>query len=230
MNYTLNIIIYQCVARCPSNTYKNSTLFCVNATSCPANTYGDPLSGDCVANCPNTVSVKTYSDRNPNVKLCVYVCPANFYQQDIADNYTCVSACLTNYFIDFFTYACVQNCPNATYSYDYGNNGVCLTSCPNSFYADPLLNACKSTCTGGRFRDATNNFCVLLCPPGYFGDVTAGYICNAVCSVSTEFGNPVSRLCVNKTSCPSPYLYADGFSRQCVTLCPQSQNTYGSPT
>ena len=35
VNYTLNLIINQCVARCPSNTYKNSTSYCVNATNCP---------------------------------------------------------------------------------------------------------------------------------------------------------------------------------------------------
>ena len=40
----------------------------------------------------------------------------------------------------------------------------------------------------------------------------------------------MTRLCVNQSSCPSPYLYADNFSRQCVTNCPQSQNTFGDIT
>lgn len=30
-----------------------------------------------------------------------------------------------------------------------------------------------------------------------------------------------------KSNCPSPYIYADDFSRQCVTMCPASQNTWG---
>lgn len=109
-------------------------------------------------------------------------------------------------------------------------NGSCVTSCPNGYYADNLLNSCNTTCSGGRFRDGTSNFCVIQCPPGYFGDVTANYICNKVCSITTEYGNPVTRLCVNKSSCSNPYVYADNFSRQCVTLCPQSQNTFGSIT
>lgn len=89
---------------------------------------------------------------------------------------------------------------------------------------------CNSTCNGGYFRDPTNNYCVAQCSPGYFGDVSGGYICVLTCSVTTEYGNPVSRLCVVKNSCPSPYSYADDYSRQCVTQCPESQGTFGDLT
>lgn len=53
VNFTLNVVQYQCVARCPANTFLNSTNFCVNATTCPASTYGSPFTGTCVSDCPN---------------------------------------------------------------------------------------------------------------------------------------------------------------------------------
>lgn len=37
----------------------------------------------------------------------------------------------------------------------------------------------------------------------------------------------MNRICITKNNCPSPYIYADDFSRQCVTKCPASQNTFG---
>lgn len=74
---------------------------------------------------------------------------------------------------------------------------------------------------------------MVQCPPGYFGDITgdgtvAGtYICKKVCTQVTEYGNPLTRVCVVKANCQNPYIYADDFSRQCVTKCPASQNTWG---
>ncbi len=74
---------------------------------------------------------------------------------------------------------------------------------------------------------------MVQCPPGYFGDIngngtaTFTYICKKVCALATQYGNPLTRLCVLKTGCPSPYIYADDFLRQCVTKCPASQNTFG---
>jgi len=168
-----------------------------------------------------------FADTNPNVKLCVYICPKNFYRQNLTSNRTCVSQCLANYFIDYINLICVSTCPNGSYAYV---NGTCLTNCPGGFYADANLRICNTTCASGNFRDVVNNFCVVQCPPGYFGDITGGYICVKTCSVSTQYANPVTRLCVVKTSCTSPYIYADDFSRQCVTLCPQSQSTFGDST
>jgi hypothetical protein len=224
VNYTLNVVLYQCVAQCPKNTYLNSTNFCVNATACPSGYYGDPLNGVCTNDCPGNLTTQMFADTNPNVKLCVYICPPGFYRQNMTANRTCVSACLANYYIDYINLICVGTCPAGTYAY---LNGTCLTHCPTNFYADSTLHTCDSTCTGGKFRDVVNNFCVVQCPPGYFGDATGGYICRTTCSIVTEYGNPVSRLCVTKANCPSPYIYADDYSRQCVTQCPQSQNTYG---
>jgi hypothetical protein len=165
-----------------------------------------------------------FADTNPNVKLCVYFCPANFYRQNISNNYTCVSSCLTNFFIDFINSICVQRCPDGTYSY---LDGKCVNACPSSFFADKYTNKCDTSCTNSTFKDSTSNFCVSKCPPGYFGDITGGYNCASVCSVSTEYGDPVQRLCVVKASCTAPYIYADDLSRRCVTLCPVSQNTFG---
>lgn len=69
--------------------------------------------------------------------------------------------------------------------------------------------------------------CVPVCPYGYFGDISNLRTCTPTCSVLTEFGNPLNRLCVVQTSCPAPYLFADNYTRQCVTRCPESQNTFG---
>lgn len=42
-----------------------------------------------------------FADTNLNVKLCVYVCPANYYKQDLPSNHKCVSSCIPNYYIDY---------------------------------------------------------------------------------------------------------------------------------
>lgn len=215
------------MATCPKNTFVNSTSsvkFCVNATTCPTSMYGDIITGQCTTDCTNTASIQTYADTNPNVKLCVYICPRNFYRQKIPTNNTCVSSCLTNYFIDYINLICVQTCPNGTYAY---LNGSCLSACPGGFYADDNLNICNTTCANNRFRDGTKNFCVSMCPPGYFGDMSNLYTCRLNCSNTTEYADPVKRLCVPKENCTNPYIYADDFSRKCVTLCPISQSTYG---
>lgn len=181
VNYTLNVVHYQCVAQCPKDTYLNSTNYCVNATACPANFYGDPSTGNCVNNCPGSAG-QLFADTNPNVKLCVYICPDGFYRQNITNNRTCVSSCLPNTYIDYINLICVSTCPAGTYAY---LNGTCLKSCPTNFYGDSSLHTCDTVCTGGKFRDVVNNFCVVQCPPGYFGDITGGYICRTTCSVAT---------------------------------------------
>ena len=176
------MIQYQCVATCPKDTFLNSTNYCVNATACPTGYYGDPLNGVCTNDCPGSSTTQLFADTNPNVKKCVYICPANFYRQNITTNRTCVSACLPNYFIDYVNLICVATCPAGSYSY---TNGTCLFGCPTGFYADGNLHICNTTCAGGRFRDPTSNYCVVQCPPGYFGDITGGYICVTTCSVTT---------------------------------------------
>ena len=182
VNYTLNIVHYQCVAKCPKDTFLDSNNFCVNATSCPTGEYGDPLNQVCTADCPGNTTTQMFADTNPHVKMCVYICPDGFYRQNLTSNRTCVSTCLANYFIDYVNLLCVSTCPNGTYAYV---DGTCVSFCPSSFYADENLHICNTTCAGGDFRDPTNNYCVVQCPPGYFGDITGGYICRTICSVST---------------------------------------------
>jgi len=194
------------------------------STDCPSTYYGDPLNRVCTQNCPGNSTVQLFSDTNSNVKMCVYYCPTGYYRQNITGNRTCVTNCLPNYYIDYTNDICTQTCPNGTFSY---LNGSCLSACPTPYYADNVLHICDTTCASGKFRDSTTNYCVVQCPPGYFGDITGGYICVKTCSVATQFGNPVSRLCVVASSCSSPYVYADNFTRQCVIQCPSSQNTYG---
>lgn len=101
-------------------------------------------------------------------------------------NHTCVSSCLTNFFIDYVTLTCVAICPNGSYAH---STGECLTSCPNGLYADDNTHLCRSTCIDGTFRDDTSNYCVSKCPPGYFGDVSGNgsainntYMCVKTCS------------------------------------------------
>jgi hypothetical protein len=181
-NYTLNVIQYQCVAECPDRTFLNASSHCVNATSCPAGYYGDPLAHVCTQNCPGNSTTQMFADTNPNVKLCVYICPYGYYRQNITNNRTCVNQCLPNYFIDYTNQLCVTTCPSGTFAY---LNGSCLNRCPTGFYADPNSSMCNSTCNGGNFRDPTNSYCVAQCSPGYFGDVSGGYLCVKTCSVTT---------------------------------------------
>jgi len=144
--------------------------------------YGDPLNVICTNNCPGNTSVQMFANTNPNVKMCQYICPGGYFRQNMINNRTCVSGCLSNYYIDYVNLICVTTCPNGTYAY---LNGSCLFACPNTFYADSTLHICNTVCAGGKFRDSTSNFCVSQCPPGYFGDITGGYICNKICSIVT---------------------------------------------
>lgn len=116
VNSTLDNIRYQCVATCPNNTFKNSTNFCILSTLCPSGFYGDPLNGVCTNNCPGNSSVQMFADTNPNVKMCVFVCPNGFYIQNITSNRTCVSTCLSNYYINYVTKTCVSNCSVGTFA------------------------------------------------------------------------------------------------------------------
>lgn len=89
----------------------------------------------------------------------------------------------------------------------------------------------KLACLVGTFSDPTTYRCVASCPPGYFADSTAStYVCRQTCSNTSEFGHPLSRTCVPVSGCTSPYVYADGTSRQCVTACPASASTFGHNT
>jgi proprotein convertase subtilisin/kexin type 5 len=182
VNYTLNDVQYKCVASCPQKTFLNSSNFCVNATQCPSGYYGDPLNVVCTASCPGNSSVQMFANTDPNIKMCQYICPNGYYRQNISSNRTCVSSCLSNYYIDYVNLICVTTCPSGTYAY---LNGSCLFACPSLFYGDSSLRICNTTCANGKYRDVTSNFCVTQCPPGYFGDSTGGYICTKTCSVST---------------------------------------------
>lgn len=175
---------YRCVAQCPNNTFVyGSNKQCVRSQDCAAGQYGNPLNGQCVQYCPMVSGVQLFADMNPDVKMCVYVCPNNYYIQNETNNWTCVSTCLgiSNRFIDYTTMKCVSYCPNGTFSY---SNGTCLTKCPAGTYGNPFLNKCDSGCTNSYFADPTTNMCVPICPYGYFGD-TNGMICRTTCSVAT---------------------------------------------
>ena len=155
---------------------------CVNATSCPANTYGDPINGVCAAHCPSPNGNQMFADTNPNVKMCVYICPEGYYIQNISNNWTCVTTCLANYYIDYVTDTCVATCPHGSFSH---TNGQCLNECPSpAFFANPLTDQCDAACTANYFADPTTQTCVPVCPHGYFGD-TNGYTCVQTCTVAT---------------------------------------------
>ena len=80
INNTLTVTEYRCVAQCPNNTFvQGANKQCVKSTSCPAGQYGNPLNGLCVQYCPMVGTVQLFADMNPNVKMCVYVCPNNYY-------------------------------------------------------------------------------------------------------------------------------------------------------
>lgn len=71
------------MARCPNNTFINTTNSqCLKSTDCPPNYWGNPINGQCVQYCPVVSGVQMYADKNPNVKMCVYVCPTNYFIQN----------------------------------------------------------------------------------------------------------------------------------------------------
>jgi len=71
--------------------------------------------------------------------------------------------------------------------------------------------------------------CVVNCPPGYFADSSnSNYVCVTICTNTSQFGNPLTRICVPVSGCTAPYVYADSTSRQCVTQCPVTAGTYGN--
>jgi hypothetical protein len=98
VNYTTIQTVRMCVASCPNNTFL-SAQFCVNATSnalgylgCPAGEYGDPINKLCTSACPGSATIKMYADTNPNIKMCVYVCPIGYYSQTTPSR-ECVTSC-----------------------------------------------------------------------------------------------------------------------------------------
>lgn len=102
VNYTGIQTVRRCVASCPNNTFLDGSN-CVNATSkdltdvgCPAGNYGDPVSKACTTACTGTASIKLFADTNPNVKMCVYVCPIGYYAQTTPSR-TCVTTCTASY-------------------------------------------------------------------------------------------------------------------------------------
>lgn len=123
VNQTLTNIENRCVAKCPNNTFLDSNNFCVKSIHCPANEYGNPLTGNCVADCPGNGILELFADTNPNVKLCVYVCPKGYYIQNITGSRECVLSCPATYYIDYVRRSCVQNCSEGTFSF---NNGSCV--------------------------------------------------------------------------------------------------------
>lgn len=83
INNTLNVVIHQCVAQCPNNTFLDtSSNHCVKSTACPPNYYGNPVNGQCTLYCPIVNGVQMFANMNPNVKMCVYSCPPNYYMQN----------------------------------------------------------------------------------------------------------------------------------------------------
>ena len=224
INNTLTVTVRQCVSPCPNNTYIHSANNqCVVPTGCPASTYANPVTGTCSQYCSSVNGVQMFADTNANRRICVYVCPTGFYQQNESNAWLCVSGCISNRWIDYVSMACVATCPSGSYSF---SNGSCVSKCSGSLYADPFTRNCSTSCSNSYFSDPSSSTCVSLCPPGYFGDITGGYKCTQTCSVATEFGNPLTRLCVTKANCPSPYIYADNHTRTCVSLCPSSQSYY----
>lgn len=157
----------------------------MKAVNCPPNYYGNPLNGQCVQHCPSVGGVQLFSDTNPNVKMCVYVCPEGYYIQNETSNWTCVTSCAaySDRFLDFVQMKCVQNCPNGTYS--FLTNRTCISRCPDGLFGDPFLKKCASGCTNNYFSDSTTNMCVPVCPYGYFGDISASRVCAVTCSVAT---------------------------------------------
>jgi len=104
----------------------------VKSTQCPTNQYGNPLTGACVSDCPGNGTTELFADTNPNVKMCVYVCPYSFYIQNITGSRLCVSSCQPSYYINYVDKICVKNCSAGTFAL---NNGSCVSACPSPFYA-----------------------------------------------------------------------------------------------
>lgn len=50
--------------------------------NCPGGQYGNPLNGQCVQNCPLVGTVQLFANTDPNIKMCVYICPNNYYMQN----------------------------------------------------------------------------------------------------------------------------------------------------
>jgi hypothetical protein len=140
INNTLDTTEYRCVARCPNNTFINSSTdkHCVKSQNCPSGAVGQPMEWS-VCNPLSLVQRSAVVRRyEPNVKMCVYYCPKNYYIQNETNNWKCVSDCtgVANRFIDYISMKCVQNCPNGTFAY---SNGTCLTKCPTTATVIPSL-------------------------------------------------------------------------------------------
>lgn len=162
-----------CLAKCSSSPvalYGNTAFRCVTANLCGTDLFGnnvtrlcsrcnetngtlpfgDPISFQCVMNCPATY----YG--NPVTNLCVLQCDFSLLQY--ADNKTgnCTTMCSLGTFGVNSTVGpvCQSTCPPNSFALD--SNRVCMLNCGANFFGDPLTGKCYNSS--------------LSCSPGYFGN------------------------------------------------------------
>ena len=90
---------------------------CVKSIDCQSGYYGDPINKVCTQHCPTvSATVQLFADKNPNVKMCVYVCPDGYFIQNDTNAWECVSNC-TPKFADYIDKKCVTTCPDGTFAH-----------------------------------------------------------------------------------------------------------------
>lgn len=79
VNITGSVQENLCLNFCPTGTFDNGNKFCIPASQCPANHFGNPNSQSCVAMCPLVSGIQTYGDSI--LRICVENCPPGYYSQ-----------------------------------------------------------------------------------------------------------------------------------------------------
>jgi hypothetical protein len=149
---------------------------------------------------------KSKNANNQDIYLCVEAryCPPDTWAQTVY-NRLCVSRCPdprvdSNYpqtFSDNITRTCVTQCP----TYYYGNivfesnYATCESICPQFAngtlkFADNKTKTCVKVCPSdqGTFGDQVSLRCVLVCPLGYYAQLTSSVFPNRYCVQTCDTG------------------------------------------
>jgi hypothetical protein len=184
-------------------------LTCFN--QCPNGTYGDPVSHDCLSQCP-TYNSSTTDGYFSSTYFCYEVCPSGWAY---VPQRACLSSCPSGYYKNYL----VKGAANASIC-----EQKCSVSKSGQFkYGDNATGFCTDYCSAGTYGDIATNLCLQVCNSSAFAQsITAGVtqrLCVLSCSLANGlYGDPINGFCVIPMNCPTNY-YADPLTFKCTLKC-----------
>lgn len=120
---------------------------------------------------------------------------------------------------------CVASCPPPN---RFANSGSCIEICPSPKYGDIVTWACTTTCTSPNWGiENYNRKCVAVCPNNTWARTSDRKCVNTTLQCGPLYADNYTRFCVTALNCPYG-TYANPDTYSCVTYCPSGR--YGHPT